>query len=87
MFVVVVWGLLGFLIGAISEALAPVRESGELGLSSLLGTTGACLGGWVATYCNLNDPNMIPGSTMALVGAVVMLGLRRVFSVRSGLHD
>lgn len=83
MFQLVGWIILGSLLGTVSKVLTPGRDPGGFSVSILLGMAGACLGGWVGSSYALSDPGEPPGFTLALIGAVVIQVLYRVFFART----
>ncbi len=82
------WILLGFLAGVIAKAVMPGEVRGGCIVTTLLGITGALLGGFIASILGLGDPidEFFDLSTWAaaVVGAVLILVVWRALSERSG---
>ena len=74
-----IWALIvGLVVGAIAKLLMPGRDPGGFIVTILLGIVGAVLGGWIGRTMGMYGPNEPAGFVMALVGAVVVLGLYRM---------
>jgi uncharacterized membrane protein YeaQ/YmgE (transglycosylase-associated protein family) len=87
------WIVFGLIAGAIAKAVMPGRDPGGVIITILLGIVGSLVGGFIGRallgYGTINDANDLsrPGFLMSLVlaviGAVVLLGLYRLFRGRS----
>lgn len=87
------WIVFGLIAGAIAKAVMPGRDPGGVFITILLGIVGSLVGGFIGRallgYGTINDANDLsrPGFLMSLVlaviGAVVLLGLYRLFRGRS----
>ena len=66
-------GVIGWLAGLITSG----RGFGILG-DILVGIVGAMLGGWMANVIGLSSNNALGAFLLALVGAVVLVGLTRL---------
>lgn len=73
------WILFGLIVGAIAKLLMPGRDPGGIIVTMLLGIAGAVLGGWVGQALGLYREGEGAGFFMALIGAVVLLALYRMF--------
>ena len=71
-------GVIGWLAGLITRG----RGFGVIG-DIVIGIVGAMLGGWMARVIGLSTNSSVAAFLMALVGAVVLVGLTR-FIVRQG---
>jgi uncharacterized membrane protein YeaQ/YmgE (transglycosylase-associated protein family) len=78
MFGILGWIVFGLVVGAIAKLLMPGRDPGGFIVTILLGIVGAVLGGWIGRTMGMYGPNEPAGFVMALVGAVVVLGLYRM---------
>ena len=78
MFGILGWIVFGLVVGAIAKLLMPGRDPGGFIVTMLLGIVGAVLGGWIGRTMGMYGPNEPAGFVMALVGAVVVLGLYRM---------
>lgn len=70
-------GIIGWLAGLITRG----RGFGIIG-DIVVGIVGAMLGGWMATAIGISASSSIGGFLLALIGAVVLVGLTR-FIVRN----
>jgi uncharacterized membrane protein YeaQ/YmgE (transglycosylase-associated protein family) len=76
-----VWFLfIGGIIGWLAGVIATGRGFGIIG-DILVGIVGAMLGGWMARVIGVSTSSSIGAFLMALVGALVLVGLTR-FIVR-----
>jgi len=74
-----VWFLfIGGVIGWLAGLIVRGRGFGILG-DIVIGVVGAMLGGWMARVMGLYTGSSIGAFLMALVGAVVLVGLTRFF--------
>jgi len=70
--------LFGLVVGVIAKLLMPGRDPGGFIITILLGIAGAVLGGYVGRLLGFYGPNEGAGFFMALLGAVILLGLYRM---------
>jgi len=70
--------LFGLVIGVIAKLLMPGRDPGGFIITILLGIAGALLGGWLGRAMNLYREGEGAGFFMALIGALVLLGIYRL---------
>jgi uncharacterized membrane protein YeaQ/YmgE (transglycosylase-associated protein family) len=79
MFGILGWIVFGLVIGALAKLIMPGRDPGGCIITILLGIAGAVVGGWLGRTLGLYGPDEPAGFLMALVGAVLLLALYRVF--------
>lgn len=80
----VVWAILGLVIGALAKFLMPGPDGGGWLITSLLGIGGAVVGGSIASAIGLASFTgfNVSGLIIAIVGAMLLLGVYRL--VRRG---
>jgi len=78
MFGVLGWIIFGLIVGIIAKLLMPGRDPGGFVITILLGIVGAMLGGWIGRALGMYGPNQSAGFFMALIGAIILLGIYRV---------
>ena len=66
------------IVGAVAKLLMPGRDPGGWIVTILLGIAGALVGGFLGRAVGWYGPNDAAGFLMALVGALVLLGLYRL---------
>jgi uncharacterized membrane protein YeaQ/YmgE (transglycosylase-associated protein family) len=72
------WIIFGLIVGAVAKLLMPGRDPGGWIITILLGIAGAVLGGFLGRAVGWYGPNDAAGFLMALVGALILLGLYRL---------
>jgi uncharacterized membrane protein YeaQ/YmgE (transglycosylase-associated protein family) len=77
------WIIFGLIVGAVAKLLMPGRDPGGWIVTILLGIAGALVGGFLGRAVGWYGPNDAAGFLMALVGALVLLGLYRLTLHRS----
>ena len=82
MFGVLGWILFGLVVGIVAKLLMPGRDPGGFIVTMLLGIVGALVGGFLGRALGMYQPNEPAGLLMSIVGAVVVLGLYRMFAHR-----
>ena len=70
--------IFGLIVGAVAKFLKPGRDPGGWIVTILLGMAGALVGGFLGRAVGWYGPNDAAGFLMALVGALVLLGLYRL---------
>ncbi len=80
MFGILGWILFGLVVGAIAKLLMPGRDPGGIIVTILLGIAGAVLGGFLGRAMGLYNEGDAAGFFMALLGAIILLALYRVFA-------
>ena len=78
MFGVIGWIVFGLVVGIVAKLLMPGRDPGGLVITMLLGIVGAMLGGWIGRALGMYGPNQSAGFLMAVIGAIVLLGIYRL---------
>jgi len=82
MFGVLGWIIFGVIVGAIAKLLMPGRDPGGFIVTMLLGIAGAVMGGFLGRTLGWYGPNDGAGFLMSLLGAVLLLGIYRMFVSR-----
>ena len=72
------WIIFGLIVGAVAKLLMPGLDPGGWIVTILLGMAGALVGGFLGRAVGWYGPNDAAGFLMALVGALVLLGLSRL---------
>ncbi len=75
---ILLWIVFGLAVGLVAKFLFPGRDPGGIVLTIALGIVGAIVGGWLGRVMGLYRPGEVAGFIMAVVGAIVVLGLYRV---------
>ena len=70
--------IFGLIVGAVAKFLMPGRDRGGWIVTILLGIAGALVGGFLGRAVGWYGPDDAAGFLMALVGALVLLGLYRL---------
>jgi len=78
MFGVLGWIIFGLIVGVIAKLLMPGRDPGGFVITILLGIVGAMLGGWIGRALGMYGPGQPAGFFMAIVGAIILLGIYRL---------
>jgi uncharacterized membrane protein YeaQ/YmgE (transglycosylase-associated protein family) len=76
---IVGWIIFGLIVGIIGKFLMPGRDPGGIIVTILLGIGGALLGGWIGQALGLYREGEPAGFIMAVIGAIVLLLLYRLF--------
>jgi uncharacterized membrane protein YeaQ/YmgE (transglycosylase-associated protein family) len=82
MFSILVWIVFGLMVGALAKLVMPGCDPGGIVVTIVLGIVGALLGGWLGRAIGLYGPGEGVGFVMALIGAVILLGLYRLLVAR-----
>jgi uncharacterized membrane protein YeaQ/YmgE (transglycosylase-associated protein family) len=88
------WIIFGLIAGLIAKAIMPGRDPGGVIITILLGVAGAVLGGFIgralfgygrtaAGTGEISEPGFLMSLVLAVVGAIVLLGLYRLIKGRS----
>jgi uncharacterized membrane protein YeaQ/YmgE (transglycosylase-associated protein family) len=76
----------GLVVGIIGKFLMPGRDPGGIIITIILGIAGALLGGFLGRAFGIYQEGEPAGFIMAIIGAVILLGLYRVAAGRSARH-
>jgi uncharacterized membrane protein YeaQ/YmgE (transglycosylase-associated protein family) len=76
------WIIFGLVVGVIAKFLMPGRDPGGFIITIVLGIVGALVGGMLGRAVGWYGPNEGAGFLMALLGAILLLVLYRVFTRR-----
>jgi uncharacterized membrane protein YeaQ/YmgE (transglycosylase-associated protein family) len=76
------WIIFGLIVGIIGKFLMPGRDPGGIVVTILLGIGGALLGGWIGQAMGLYGEGEPAGFIMAVLGAILLLFLYRLFAGR-----
>jgi uncharacterized membrane protein YeaQ/YmgE (transglycosylase-associated protein family) len=82
MFSIIGWIIFGLIVGALAKLVMPGRDPGGILVTIVLGIVGALLGGWLGRAIGLYGPDDAAGFVMALIGALILLGLYRFLVAR-----
>jgi uncharacterized membrane protein YeaQ/YmgE (transglycosylase-associated protein family) len=82
MFSILGWIIFGLIVGALAKLVMPGRDPGGIVVTIVLGVVGALLGGWLGRAIGWYGPNEAAGFVMALIGALILLGLYRLLVAR-----
>jgi uncharacterized membrane protein YeaQ/YmgE (transglycosylase-associated protein family) len=74
--------VIGFLAGLVAKALMPGRDPGGFIITVLLGIVGALVATYLGQAMGIYQPGQAAGFIGAVVGAVLLLLLYRVFKGR-----
>ena len=73
------WIVFGLIAGIVAKLLMPGRDPGGFIVTIVLGVAGALLGGFVGQALGFYREGEPAGFLMSVLGAIVLLGLYRVF--------
>jgi uncharacterized membrane protein YeaQ/YmgE (transglycosylase-associated protein family) len=82
MFSILGWIVFGLVVGALAKLVMPGRDPRGIIVTVVLGIVGAMLGGWLGRAIGLYGPGEAAGFIMALIGALILLGLYRLLVAR-----
>ena len=75
---ILLWIVFGLVVGIVAKLVMPGNDPGGIFVTIILGIVGAMLGGWIGRVMGLYREGEPAGFLMAVVGAVVLLGLYRL---------
>lgn len=86
-----IWLVLGFLAGYLAKLILPGIDGGGVILTTILGISGAVVGGFMGTYffgypmisSFDNIGNSIPSFISSIIGAIVVLVVYRLITGRN----
>ncbi len=76
------WILFGLVVGIVARFLMPGRDPGGFIVTIVLGIVGALIGGWIGRAAGWYQPGDPVGFLAAVVGAIILLILYRLFAGR-----
>jgi uncharacterized membrane protein YeaQ/YmgE (transglycosylase-associated protein family) len=76
------WIVFGLVVGALAKLVMPARDPGGIIVTIVLGIVGALLGGWLGRAIGRYGLGEPAGFVMALIGALILLGLYRLLVAR-----
>ena len=80
------WSLIvGLIVGAIAKLLMPGKDPGGFWITMLLGIAGAFVGTFLGRALGLYAADQSAGFIASIVGAVVLLGIYRLFTRRKAV--
>lgn len=93
MIAVISWIVFGLIAGVIAKAIMPGRDPGGFIITMLLGIAGSIIGGFIGQAIfgygravndtgDLSQPGFLMSLVLAVVGAIVLLGLYRLVKGR-----
>lgn len=77
------WIAFGLIVGVVARFLMPGRDPAGFVLTIVLGIVGALLGGFLGRSAGWYQEGDPVGFLMAVLGAIVLLGLYRLFAGRT----
>ncbi len=86
----IIWLVLGFVVGYLAKVIMPGRDSGGVILTTVLGIVGAVVGGLIGKYFMGypmissfdNIGNNVPSFISSIIGAIVVLAIFRLANGR-----
>ena len=75
---ILLWLVFGLVVGIVAKFVMPGNDPGGMIVTIVLGIVGALLGGWIGRLMGMYREGEPAGFVMAVVGAVVLLGLYRL---------
>src|SRR5215813_11546759 len=75
---ILLWIVFGLVVGLVAKLIMPGNDPGGIILTIVLGIVGAMLGGWLGRVLGLYREGEAAGFIMAVVGAVILLGIYRL---------
>jgi uncharacterized membrane protein YeaQ/YmgE (transglycosylase-associated protein family) len=77
------WIFFGLIVGIVGKFLMPGRDPGGIFITILIGIAGSLVGGFLGRVLGLYREGDPVGFIMAVIGAIVLLVLYRMFARRS----
>jgi uncharacterized membrane protein YeaQ/YmgE (transglycosylase-associated protein family) len=85
-----IWLILGFIVGYLAKLLMPGPDGGGIILTTILGIVGAVVGGVIGTFVGFpmvssfdNIANTLPSLISSIIGAIVVLAIYRMAAGRT----
>ena len=82
MITVLGWILFGLVVGALAKLVMPGHDPGGIIVTTILGIVGAVVGGFIGRSMGMYQSGQAAGFWMSLLGAIVVLGVYRLFAGR-----
>lgn len=82
MYEILSWIVFGLLAGIVAKLIMPGKDPGGFIITIILGIAGAVLGGYVSRLLGIGG-GWWTGFAMAVIGALVLLALYRMFKGKS----
>ncbi len=77
---IIVTIILGLLVGVVAKLLMPGRDPGGFIITALLGIVGAIVATYLGRVLGLYGPDQSAGFIGAVIGAVILLAIFRLFA-------
>ena len=86
------WIILGLIAGLIAKAIMPGKDPGGFIITALIGMIGSVIGGFIGRMLlgygrdstgDITEPGFLMSLILAVVGAIVLLAVYRLFTGRS----
>ena len=74
--------LVGLIVGAIAKLVMPGRQPGGILVTMLLGIAGGLVATWIGRVIGLYREGARAGFIMSIIGALILLGIYRMFQRR-----
>ena len=76
--------IVGLIAGALAKAIMPgsADEPGGWFMTMILGVVGAFVGGFAGSMLGIGGSGMVMSIVMATIGAIIVIGLMRLFTGR-----
>ena len=74
------WIVFGLIVGIVAKFLTPGRDPGGFIVTIVIGIVGALLGGFIGRTIGLYREDDPVGFVMAVIGAIILLLLYRLFA-------
>ncbi len=79
-----IWeAIIGLIVGALAKLIMPGKDPGGIFITMLIGIAGSLLAGWLGQAVGWYQPGQSAGFLMSLVGALLLLGIYRLFKDRT----
>ncbi len=79
-----IWvALIGLIVGALAKLIMPGKDPGGIFITMLIGIAGSLLATWLGQVIGWYRPDQSAGFLMSLVGALILLGIYRMFKGRT----
>jgi uncharacterized membrane protein YeaQ/YmgE (transglycosylase-associated protein family) len=75
--------IIGLIVGALAKFIMPGKDPGGIIVTMLLGIAGALLAGWLGQVIGWYKEGQGAGFIASLIGALILLGIYRMFKGRT----